>query len=71
MNALAVTSGGHVRVGLEDNLWLDTAKTRPADNLSLVQRVVGIAQAVEREIATPVQARELIGLPPRPQSGHA
>ena len=72
MNALAVTSGGHVRVGLEDNLWLDTAKTRAADNLSLVQRVVGIAQAVEREIATPVQARELIGLPPRPSvSGDA
>ena len=72
MNALAVTSGSHVRVGLEDNLWLDTAKTRAADNLSLVQRVVGIAQAVEREIATPVQARELIGLPPRPSvSGDA
>ena len=65
MNALAIAGGGHVRVGLEDNLWLDTAKTRPADNLSLVERVVGIARAMEREIATPAQARELLGLPPR------
>ena len=62
MNALAVAAGGHVRVGLEDNLWLDTAKTRAADNLSLVERVVGMAHAIEREIATPAQARELLGL---------
>jgi 3-keto-5-aminohexanoate cleavage enzyme len=65
MNALAVTTGGHVRVGLEDNLWLDTTKTRPADNLSLVERVVGLARALERKIATPAQARELLGLPAR------
>jgi 3-keto-5-aminohexanoate cleavage enzyme len=63
INALAVAAGGHVRVGLEDNLWLDTAKTRPADNLSLVERVVGMARAIEREIATPAQARGLLGLP--------
>ncbi len=65
MNALAVTTGGHVRVGLEDNLWLDTTKTRPAENLSLIERVVGLARALEREIATPAQARELLGLPAR------
>lgn len=62
MNALGVVTGGHVRVGLEDNLWLDTERTQPADNLSLVERVVGIAHAVGREIATPAQARELLGL---------
>jgi uncharacterized protein (DUF849 family) len=64
MNALAIASGGHVRVGLEDNLWLDVEKTRPATNLALVERLVSIARASEREIATPTLARELIGLPP-------
>lgn len=65
MNALAVTTGGHVRVGLEDNLWLDTEKKQPADNLSLVERIIGIARSIGREIATPAQARELLGLPAR------
>jgi len=64
VNALAIASGGHVRVGLEDNLWLDVEKTRPATNLALVERLVTIARAVERPIATPAEARELIGLPP-------
>lgn len=65
MNALAITMGGHVRVGLEDNLWLDAEKTRPATNVALVERIVRLAQAAERDIATPAQARELIGLPAR------
>lgn len=65
MNALAITMGGHVRVGLEDNLWLDVEKTRPATNVALVERIVRLAQAAERDIATPAQARELIGLPAR------
>jgi len=64
MNALAIAAGGHVRVGLEDNLWLDHEKTRPATNLALVERLVSIARAAERPIATPTEARELIGLPP-------
>jgi len=62
MNALAIAAGGHVRVGLEDNLWLDVEKTRPATNLALVERLVSIARAAERPIATPTEARELIGL---------
>jgi uncharacterized protein (DUF849 family) len=67
VNALAIASGGHVRVGLEDNLWLDAAKERPASNLALVERLVALARACEREIATPARARELIGLPPPPR----
>ena len=63
VNSIAVAMGGNVRVGLEDNLWMDAAKTRFASNADLVERVVGIARAVEREVATPAQARELIGLP--------
>jgi 3-keto-5-aminohexanoate cleavage enzyme len=67
MNALAVAMGGHVRVGLEDNLFLDTAKQNPATNLSLVERVVGIAHAMGRPVATCAETRRRIGLgdPPR------
>jgi uncharacterized protein (DUF849 family) len=67
MNALAVAMGGHVRVGLEDNLFLDAAKQAPATNLSLVERVVGIARAMGRPVATCAETRRRIGLgdPPR------
>jgi uncharacterized protein (DUF849 family) len=69
MNALAITMGGHVRVGLEDNLWMDERREQPASNVALVERLVTLARASEREIATPEQARQLIGLPARPTSG--
>ncbi len=61
---LAIERGGHVRVGLEDNLWLDREKTRPATNLSLIERVVQFARAAGREPATPAEARRIIGLKP-------
>ena len=63
VNSMAVTMGGHVRVGLEDNLWLDAEKTRPATNAELVRRIVRLAEAIERPVATPDVARQLIGLP--------
>ncbi len=65
VNALAVTMGGHVRVGLEDNLFMDAAKTEPASNATLIDRVVTLARAAGRSPATPDEARALIGLPPR------
>jgi uncharacterized protein (DUF849 family) len=65
VNVLAIAMGGHVRVGLEDSLYLDAEKRRPASNRALVERIAAIANACERELATPAQARELIGLPPR------
>jgi 3-keto-5-aminohexanoate cleavage enzyme len=71
VNTMAVAMGGHVRVGLEDNLWLDRAKTRPATNVALVERVAAVAEAVEREVATPAKARELIGLAARKATAHA
>jgi uncharacterized protein (DUF849 family) len=63
VNAMAITMGGHVRVGLEDNLWMDAAKERPATNVALVGRLVRLADAAERPVATPDEARSLIGLP--------
>ena len=65
VNSLAIAMGGHVRVGLEDNLWLDVRKERPASNRELVDRLAQLARAVERKIATPAQARSMIGLPAR------
>lgn len=65
-NVLAIAAGGHVRVGLEDNLHFDRQRTDLADNHRLVQRIVRIAREMGREPATPDEAREIIGLPPRP-----
>jgi uncharacterized protein (DUF849 family) len=62
VNAMAVTMGGHVRVGLEDNLYMDADRRVQATNLALVERVAGIARSVGRPVATPVEVRHLIGL---------
>jgi 3-keto-5-aminohexanoate cleavage enzyme len=63
MNALAITMGGHVRVGIDDNIWFDDARTRLATNPDLVERLVELAGAAGREPATPAEARQIIGLP--------
>lgn len=63
MNSLAVTMGGHVRVGLEDNLWFDSARTDHATNPRLIERLVKLAEAAGRTIASPDEARKIIGLP--------
>ncbi len=69
VNAMAVTMGGHVRVGLEDGLYMDAAKSEPASNVALVERLVRLGRAAGREPATPDQARAIIGLPPRSTAG--
>lgn len=50
---LALASGGGVRVGLEDNLFFDKARTRLASNRDLVQRVLSIAEHLEQEPISP------------------
>jgi 3-keto-5-aminohexanoate cleavage enzyme len=67
VNALALTMGGHVRVGIEDSLFLDPEKQRLASNVELVQRIARVAKAIERRVATPAEARETIGLTRREQ----
>lgn len=61
-NALGVVMGDGVRVGLEDNLWLDAGRTRLATNEELVRRVVRQAAALERPVATPHGVRAMLGL---------
>jgi uncharacterized protein (DUF849 family) len=64
-NLMAIAAGGHVRVGLEDNPYYDRGRLELADNARQVRRIVRIAREVGREPATPRQARQIIGLPPR------
>jgi 3-keto-5-aminohexanoate cleavage enzyme len=56
----AMAMGGHVRVGLEDNLYY--SKGRLARNEELVARVARIAEEMGRPVATPDQARAILGL---------
>ena len=59
---VAIAMGGHVRVGLEDNIYY--SKGRLATNEELVARVVRIATEAGRPVATPEQAREILGIKP-------
>jgi len=54
--------GGHVRTGLED--IVEYERGIPASNAMLVERVVKIANAVGRPIATPQDVREMLSLSP-------
>ncbi|WP_445936085.1 3-keto-5-aminohexanoate cleavage protein [Pigmentiphaga sp. YJ18] len=64
MLAQAALLGGHVRVGLEDNLYLKQG-VQARSNAELVGRAVEILHALDMEPATPDEARRMIGLRPR------
>jgi len=59
--AQAAAMGGHVRVGLEDNLWLDGGKLAPS-NAAQVARVRQIVEGLGLEIASPSDARGILQL---------
>mgnify|MGYP000900760486 CR=1 FL=1 len=58
--AASVLAGGNVRVGLEDNLWLD--KGVLATNAQLVERAVTITENLGARVIGPAQVREKLGL---------
>jgi len=60
MVAQAMLLGGHVRVGLEDNLYLDRGVF--ASNAQLVDRAVTIVESLGGRVQSPVEARETLGL---------
>jgi len=60
MTLAALAMGGHVRVGLEDNIYY--SKGRLASNEELVARVARLASETGRPVATPMEARTLLGL---------
>lgn len=64
MVAQAVVLGGHVRVGLEDNLYIEHNVLAP-DNAALVERAVQIIRLLGEEVASPSDARRILGLAPR------
>jgi uncharacterized protein (DUF849 family) len=61
--AQSVLLGGHVRVGLEDNLYL--SRGVKATNAQLVERARTIVEALGAEVATPDDARQILNLKPR------
>lgn len=66
INFGAILMGGHVRVGLEDNIYYDDNKTKLATNEMLIQRVVRFANEIGREVATAQQARDILNIPRKP-----
>ena len=64
MAAMGIAMGGHVRVGFEDNVYLSKGVLAKS-NGELVEKVVRIANELGREIATPDEAREILGLKKR------
>jgi uncharacterized protein (DUF849 family) len=56
--------GGHVRVGIEDGVYLSRGALAPS-NAAMVVKIRGILESLGAEIASPAQARELLGLPQR------
>ena len=61
MSMMALIMGGHIRVGLEDNIYY--AKGVLAEtNARFVERIVRISKEYGREIATPAEAREILSL---------
>ena len=58
--AAAVLAGGHVRVGLEDNLYLE--KGVLATNAQLVEKAVGIVEGLGARVMTPAEVRETLNL---------
>ena len=54
--------GGNVRIGIEDSIYYNYPKKDLATNVSLVKRIVRVAKELNRQIATPKEAREILGL---------
>ena len=63
LNDWAISSGGHARTGLEDNIRLDRDSLAPS-NAALVRRTVEVCEKYERPVATYTQAREILSLRP-------
>ncbi|MFD4015035.1 3-keto-5-aminohexanoate cleavage protein [Streptomyces albidoflavus] len=61
--AQSILLGGHVRVGLEDNLYL--GKGNKATNAQLVERAVTVTESIGARVATPDEARATLGLKKR------
>ena len=61
MNALGILLGGHVRTGLEDNVYYKRGELA-SSNAQLTERVARLVRELGREVATPADARRIIGM---------
>ncbi|MBI5968489.1 MAG: 3-keto-5-aminohexanoate cleavage protein [Deltaproteobacteria bacterium] len=59
--AISMINGGHARVGFEDNLFI-RKNVLATSNAQMVRKVVEIAELMDREVATPKEARQILGL---------
>jgi uncharacterized protein (DUF849 family) len=61
LGTMAAVMGGHVRVGLEDNLWIAPGRLAES-NAQQVAKIRRILEELSLEIATPAEARAIIGI---------
>ncbi|MBB5517124.1 uncharacterized protein (DUF849 family) [Rubricella aquisinus] len=63
VNEWAIAAGGHTRAGLEDNIRLDRSTLAPS-NAALIARAAALCAKYDRPVATPAEARQMLGLRP-------
>lgn len=63
LNTMAILLGGHVRVGFEDNVYYEKG-VLASSNAQFVERIVRLSKELGREVATPQEARKILGLSP-------
>jgi 3-keto-5-aminohexanoate cleavage enzyme len=61
MTEAAIKLGGHARVGLEDNIYLEKGVLSEG-SAPLVARAAAYARAIGREVVDPPRARQLLGI---------
>ena len=61
VNEWAIAAGGHTRAGLEDNVRLNRSTLAPS-NAALIARAAELCSRYERPVASPTQARQILGL---------
>ena len=67
LTTAAATLGGHVRVGLEDSIYIAKGELARS-NADQVSKIRGIVESLGREVATPDEARQMLGLKGREQT---
>lgn len=61
LGVMAMLMGGHIRVGLEDNLYISKGVLAKS-NAEQVEKIRGIVEALDRKLATPDEAREILNI---------
>ena len=65
LSAMALALGGHIRTGIEDNVYFDYEKRTHGTNVDFVRRIKSMILSMGYEVATPAEARVILGLSPK------